>query len=254
MIIDILGRCDLGRVRTNNEDLMLIGRETVRDRTYEMLAELQAPNDRLVVAVADGMGGANAGEWASEYALGRLNHFLHHAPVDLDGEELSELLGIWASETHQEICTEGLRNTDRQGAGTTVVGMLFHASGVICFHAGDSRLYRYRAGHLVCLTTDHSMRQASGDNNVPSNLLLNSLGGGERSWLERAPLPGGLQDYDRFLLCSDGLHDLIDDQDISATLAAGRSTAVDALIQMANEAGGRDNISAVIVDVGRISP
>lgn len=254
MIIDVRACCDLGCVRTNNEDLVLIGSERVRDRCHELQTQVAAPGARLVVAVADGMGGAAAGEWASEFALGQLVAFLDKAPGDLDPDELAQLLDIWAVETHRDLLSGGACDPQRLGAGTTVVGLMLHPGGALRFHAGDSRLYRYRCGELVRLTQDHSLRQATGDTGVASNLLLNSLGGAERSWLECAPLEGGLQDFDRFLLCSDGLHDLIRDEDIAAALAAARSTAVSTLVRMARDAGGKDNISVVIVDLGRIGP
>jgi protein phosphatase len=251
MIIDLQASCDLGCVRANNEDLILIGGELVRDRRHESQAEVGATGTRCVVAVADGMGGAAAGEWASEMALDRLKGFLDHAPADLDADELAQLLDIWAAETHRELLAEGARDPKRQGAGTTVVGLVVHPAGALRFHAGDSRLYRYRGGQMTRLTQDHSLRQATGDAAVATHLLLNSLGGGERSWLEILPIEGGLQDFDRFLLCSDGLHDLIGDEDIAAALAAGRSSAVNTLVHMARDAGGKDNISVAIVDLGR---
>lgn len=253
MIVDVEACCDIGCVRANNEDLVLVGGELVRDRRYETRSVLEGPGQRLLVALADGMGGAAAGEWASAFALGRLQSFLQEAPADLDGEELTELLGIWAGETHRDMLREGQLQPQRRGAGTTVVGLLLAAGAVLRFHAGDSRLYRFREGELTAMTQDHSLRQVTGDAALAANLLVNSLGGAEQSWLECAPLEGGLRDFDRFLLCSDGLHDLVPDDTIAAALAGPRSSAVSTLVRLARDAGGKDNISVALVDIGRIA-
>ncbi|WP_417068898.1 PP2C family protein-serine/threonine phosphatase [Niveibacterium terrae] len=254
MIVDIDARCDIGCVRQNNEDMVLVADRLLRDAGIGERFVFDPPGERLVLAVADGMGGAAAGEWASEYALTRLREILGKAPADLDGDELRELIGIWAELVHAELLAEGGRNSERLGMGTTVVGLLIRRTQAWRFHAGDSRLYRLRGALLERLTCDHSARQTQGDASLPANLLTNSLGGGRESWLEVAEIEGGVLAGDRFLLCSDGVHDLVADDRLAALLLADRETALRSIIQLARDAGGYDNISALIADIGRSTP
>jgi len=254
MILHVEARCDVGCQRTGNEDMILVGERRIRDATLSTQVEFDPPGERMVMAVADGMGGAAAGERASEYALTRLAEMMHKAPPDLDGDELCELLDIWATRTHADLLEQGRQDPTLAGMGTTAVGLLLRHGQAWRFHVGDSRLYRLRAGQLQQLTPDHSVRQVSGDAQQPSNLLVNSLGGARDSWLECAPIEGGLQPGDRFLLCSDGLHDVVDGAHIASALGADRETATRMLVQMARDAGGPDNISALVIDVAHPKP
>jgi protein phosphatase len=254
MIFHVEARCDVGCQRSGNEDMILVGDQCIRDDALSAVIEFDPPGERMVMAVADGMGGAAAGERASEYALTRLAEMMRRAPADLDGDELCELLQIWATRTHAELLEQGRLDAALAGMGTTVVGLLARRGQAWRFHVGDSRLYRYRAAQLEQLTLDHSVRQVTGDAQQPSNLLVNSLGGGRESWLECAPIEGGLQPGDRFLLCSDGLHDVVDAAHIASALAADRETATRTLIQLARDAGGPDNISALVIDLARPRP
>lgn len=247
MRVDVDACCDVGCRRLNNEDMILVGERLVRDSRFGARLETAG---RLVLAVADGMGGAAAGELASEYALTRLSGFVKAAPSDLD-DELGEVLKLWAFRTHSELLEQGRSDPQRAGMGTTVVGLLLVANRAWRFHAGDSRLYRRRAGALERLTQDHSLRQASGDARAPGNLLVNALGGGADSHLECAEVPGGVQPFDRFLLCSDGLTEVVGDDHIDRALMADRETAVRTLVQLAREAGGPDNISVLVADIPR---
>ena len=254
MIIDIAAHCDIGCVRSNNEDMILVGGQKLRDRGLSCRADIGAPDGRYVVAVADGMGGAAAGEWASDYALTRLDQAVASCPGGLAPSGVSDLLQAWGHSTHSGLLEEGRRDPSRAGMGTTAVGLFFAGTAAWRFHAGDSRLYRMRGGQLSCLTQDHSQRVAAGDALVPANLLLNSLGAAQESFLECAPVQGGLQAFDRYLITSDGLHDAVSDAMIAAALDADRDTALRILIKLARDAGGPDNISAVIVDIGRMPP
>ena len=248
MRLDVDACCDIGCVRQNNEDMILVGGRLLRDAVFG--ERVESPG-RLVLAVADGMGGAAAGEHASEYALSRLSAYVQAAPADLDAADLCGVLELWAYRTHAELLEQGRQDPRRAGMGTTVVGLLLADGRGWRFHAGDSRLYRRRAGVLERLTQDHSLRQSSGDAAAPGNLLVNALGGGADSHLECAEISGGIQPFDRFLLCSDGLTEMVDDEHIDRALRADRETAARTLVQMAREAGGPDNISVLIADVPR---
>lgn len=249
MILEAEVRCDVGKVRLNNEDMVLLGDQLIRDASASKHYSIGHIPERLVLAVADGMGGAQAGEVASETALARLRELPRHLPDDLTGDELQEVFTVWAAETHRILLAMGDARPECKGMGTTVVALFCYHDAAYRFHAGDSRLYRLRNGELQRLTRDHSARERDPSAHHASNLLVNSLGAGEQSWLEFAPLEGGLQPNDRFLLSSDGLHDLVDDTVIGRLLAGERAAAADTLVRIAYAQGGKDNISILIADL-----
>jgi serine/threonine protein phosphatase PrpC len=246
--------CDIGCVRSNNEDMILAGSQLLRDASLGARLDAAQHHGHVLLAVADGMGGAAAGEVASEMALTQLRDLMQAAPIELDGEELSGVLPMWAHRTHAALLAEGQADPTRAGMGTTVVGLMVWGERAWRFHAGDSRLYRWRAGALERLTADHSLRQQQGDNALPGNLLLNTLGGATDSYLELAEIDGGVRPFDRFLLCSDGLHEMVDDAQIAMALAGDRETAVQTLVKLARRAGGLDNISVLVADIPRPAP
>jgi serine/threonine protein phosphatase PrpC len=251
MKVDVDARCDIGCVRSNNEDMVLVGDQLLRDAMLAVRVQAQDHRGRVLLAVADGMGGAAAGEHASALALTQLRDLLQAAPQDLEPEQVAGVLPMWAHRTHAALIAEGEADPTRAGMGTTVVGLLIVGERAWRFHAGDSRLYRRRAGVLEQLTADHSLRQQTGDAQVPGNLLVNSLGGGGPSYLECEEIEDGVRPFDRFLLCSDGLHELVDFQQIDRALAGDRESAAQALVMLARRAGGPDNISVLVADVAR---
>lgn len=254
MRADVDARCDIGCVRSNNEDMVLAGGRLLRDAAMGERLDAAQHHGHLVLAVADGMGGAAAGELASEIALTQLRDLLQAAPPELDDDELAGVLPMWAHRTHSVLLARGQADPALAGMGTTVVGLLLRGTRAWRFHAGDSRLYRRRAGVLERLTLDHSLRQQTGDASLPGNLLVNALGGGADSRLELAEIAGGVQPFDRFLLCSDGLHEMVDDAHIDQALAGDRESAVQTLVRLARQAGGLDNISVLVADIARPPP
>lgn len=247
--IDIEARCDVGCSKANNEDMLLIDGELVRDRALGRRLVLEGAARRAVLAVADGMGGSADGARASEQALDRLRSCWRPLPDDLTPSELEDVLKTWAAETHRDLRAASPDTSQRPGMGTTVVALVFYAERVYRCHAGDSRLYRWRGGRLERLTRDHSLREQQQDDSLPANVLCNSLGAGDTSWLEFAPIDE-LAAFDRFLLCSDGLHALVDDARIAGALGADAETAADMLLKLARAEGGNDNISILIADPG----
>ncbi len=236
MILAVEAVCDLGCKRTNNEDGILVGGGFIRDRRWSGL--MKVSEKPLVIAVADGMGGLDRGEEASEFVLTRLSGFLDRIPLDLDDDELFEVFRVFTEETHRAM---------PQGSGSTLVGILFYGKGCYRFHAGDSRLMRFRDGALARLTRDHSLREMGGNPEAPSNVIVNALGGGETAFIEtgriEAPMTG-----DRYILSSDGLHDLVSVSEAETLLRSGQPPA-DALLSEAKRRGGKDNISIVIIEV-----
>jgi serine/threonine protein phosphatase PrpC len=260
------GMTDTGTVRSSNEDNFLIDRKLG------------------LVAVADGMGGHEAGEVASADALTALAHFIR-ASVEPDGDATvpnfkpsafdpaqTDPDATWTDATmgamialhdavefaNQRMYQTNLANDrgDGGGMGTTLTGLWQPAPDgpVFVFHVGDSRLYRLRRGQLTQLTRDQTMYQQAVDAGAvshlpPRNLLLQALGPAPEIKPElqiQAVAPGDL-----YLLCSDGLYGASTDQRIAAVLAGASAgdleTSCAQLIEMAKQDGSRDNITAVLL-------
>lgn len=248
MKISISAQSHVGLVRTNNEDMILIGNRQVRDEVYEM--ELPLFTDTpLVIALADGMGGHNAGEVASEQTMQSLAAFASALPTGLSPDELMVSFTRWIESAHTLLLEMGASNPACQGMGTTLVGMCIYDGQAYWFNCGDSRIYRMTDGRLHQLSTDHSYEWATGVKGF-SNVITNCVGAAGEVFLDIRPIPHFPADSDEaFLLCSDGLSDLVDDDQLARFLRTG-STAP-ALVRMALQAGGRDNVSVITVRVIR---
>jgi protein phosphatase len=229
------GLTDKGRVRGHNED-----------------AFLDAPQQNLWV-VADGMGGHTAGDFASTMIVERLGKLqsLSDAPAFLEIVE-KELVAV------NDDLRQHARDRNVQLIGATVVALLGSKDYFMCGWAGDSRAYRYQAGELQQISRDHSTAQEMIDTGQftaqqlqqtkPSGNTITRAVGGEPKlyldWVLSSYAPGTL-----FLLCSDGLTKEISDRRIAEELArnlAPQETVAN-LVKAALDAGGRDNVTAVIV-------
>ncbi|MGO9899220.1 MAG: Stp1/IreP family PP2C-type Ser/Thr phosphatase [Solirubrobacteraceae bacterium] len=228
--VETIARTDTGRQRRGNEDA----------------SYAQAP----LFVVADGMGGARAGEVASRIAV---EMFEQGLPAEGTPERR---LSFVVQSANREIYALSRSERDREGMGTTLTAAYLDQDHLAIAHVGDSRAYMFRAGELVRLTQDHSLV----DELVKAGKLTEeqALEHPQRSIITRAlgPEPDVAVDTwsyparagDVLLLCSDGLTSMISDAHISAILAGAPSlqAAADALIDEANEAGGRDNITVVL--------
>jgi PPM family protein phosphatase len=229
------GVSDVGNVRPHNEDSGFVG--------------------PYVALVADGVGGAAAGEIASAtaaYAVSAtaLGRFL----------QPPELVITEAAEAARDAIRYGIqRDLDRLGMATTLTVLVCDGSRVVLGHVGDSRAYRFRDGTLTQLSTDHTYVQQMVDTGQLSpdavrrhpwrNVVLRSLDGDpEAPGVDLVPVPTRVGD--RLLVCSDGLSDLVDDERIAEVLRlADPRSAAAVLTQSALVAGGKDNITCVVVDV-----
>jgi protein phosphatase len=236
--LSVYGVCDIGLKKPNNEDMILLGDEIFRDGARQKEFE---DSKRLVLAVADGIGGFEKGEVASETVLTRLLDFTTKFPDDLSDEELKDVMDVYTQETHSSLLV----------GGSTLVGLFMYQGKVFRFHAGDSRLYLMRDGGLRRLTTDHSLRESGGDPSAPSNIITNSIGGGGSSFLEFAEIEQPFMNGDIYLLSTDGLHDIVSVDAIWDTLLLPDADGPQAekLMTLAKEAGGKDNISIVTIKV-----
>jgi serine/threonine protein phosphatase PrpC len=225
-----------------------------------------------VVILADGMGGYNAGEVASGMATALLGNMLEEAfaeqPAYLDsgGRRYAEVaMAREIAITNQSIYNAAQSQPQYAGMGTTLVAAVFHDDAVTVGHIGDSRMYRFRNGVFSQVTKDHSLLQEQIDSGMITpeqarhsqnrNLVTRALGvdaSVETEIHEYAVEPG-----DIYLLCSDGLNDMVEDDEIGMTLEAlGANLKLCAmqLVQMANDNGGRDNVSVILVRIKRKFP
>ncbi|GAA0218691.1 protein phosphatase 2C domain-containing protein [Saccharothrix mutabilis subsp. mutabilis] len=204
-------------------------------------------------AVADGMGGHAYGEVASSIAVGVL------AELDLDSDDPLSLLSDATREIAVRLTDLAEENFDMRGMGTTLTALLWDGSRFAVGHIGDSRCYLVREGELTQITRDHTMVQALvDDGRMAAEQAAEHPG---RSMLMRALQAGSAHDPDlfyqeveagdRYLICSDGLSDVVSSAEIAELLTADpdRDQTVRALIAAANARGGPDNITCVIVDV-----
>ena len=203
--------------------------------------------------VADGMGGHAAGDYASQTVTAALRRL----STDLDATDLMHATRSAIQTAHRTIRTEA---ASRGGAtiGATVVSLLIAEEHFLCLWAGDSRIYRLRDDKLRMLTTDHSVvgelietgqiTAAEAANHPLANQITRAVGVGEELLIDKRR--GDLALGDTFLLCSDGLTKYADDARIEAVLSAHPpQTAAEALMQIALDGGGADNISIIVVEV-----
>ena len=235
-----------GCVRNNNEDMILVGRSFIRNEDYQTMVELRDDN-RLMLAIADGMGGHNSGEVASSETLHNLQFFFNDLPAGLDDKSFRQMISEWLNSINLIIDSKGRVNDMFKGMGTTLVGMACYENRVYTLNCGDSRLYRLRDGILHQMTTDHSLKKETGDIKH-SSIVTNCIGGGcKTSFVDMDECTSDILNKDIYLLCSDGLTDMLNDHEIETLL--NLKADANALCKAAIKAGGLDNVSACVIDV-----
>lgn len=266
----VAGRSDRGQTRPENQDHFLIAdlnrQLTVRqtDVNHGSPSQLFGCLEGHLLVVADGMGGHRGGEIASRvavessirYVLDMMQWFLKLRTETEDDflEELALSLEVMQDRIWQH------RSSGSPEMGTTVTMAYIVPPTMYIVHAGDSRCYLLRNNELKQLTTDHTLAQQmidSGDisKDDPSlqrwhHVLWNCVGGGDGT-IQPEVLRVRLEQNDRILLCSDGLSNMVDDQVILEECGneSAEQEVVDRLIQLANEAGGKDNITAILAKI-----
>jgi serine/threonine protein phosphatase PrpC len=233
------GRTDAGRKRRRNEDAFVL--------------------DPPLFAVADGMGGAQAGEVASRLAAAAFREF-HEADELAPEERLKAII----QEANRRIYERAATDTDASGMGTTITAALLAGDRVFIGHVGDSRAYRVHAGVLEQLTEDHSlvgdlMRSGritpeEAEAHPQRSVITRALGTDPNvdvDAFEVKAAPG-----DVFLLCSDGLTTMVSDEDILGIVSAAKSQedAAAALVKAANRGGGEDNVTVVLFVLAEEQP
>lgn len=209
--------------------------------------------DHDIWLVSDGMGGHDAGDFASRLIADSVATI----PAGLDPAARMHALRDAIQAAHRAIVAEA----DRRGGGTigaTVAALLMAPGHFVALWAGDSRIYRARAGHVEMLTTDHSavaayvlagqMTWDEADQHPQSNAITRAVGVGDEIEIDK--IRGETQSGDRFLICSDGLTKYTTEAMLAQTLGSrALETAGDELMQIALAGGGADNISIIVVDV-----
>jgi len=265
MNISISGNTDVGRKRDHNEDSFIILCDTGKQwqRSNNILLDTKDTKG-VIVAVADGMGGSNAGEVASALAIETLEERVREIrSVPENPKQAEKLLNQIIQAAHNRIVKEAKRNKNTKGMGTTlVIGWIVDNTVYIAW-SGDSRCYHYakaKQDKLIPFTEDHSLvwSQVRQGEITPeqarlsedSNLILQALGD-----VLQPPKPDfkwtNLELQDRILLCSDGLNSMLNDTGIQQILEYDSTSPVTSenLIKAANNAGGHDNITVIVVDV-----
>jgi serine/threonine protein phosphatase PrpC len=250
--LEIVNVSDTGRRRPHNED------STLTD------AELG------LAVLADGMGGYKAGEVASAIAVTSIHEemksrlqSLGNTTTALRKEGQSKQLQTLKEaiiHSNSEIYRTAQKDSQCHGMGTTVIAALFRDNAIAIAHVGDSRVYRLRNNQFKQVTKDHSLMQELIDRglytaeeaakNTPRNLVTRALGIDKDVNVDVAEQP--VFPGDIYLLCSDGLNDMVDDEEIHLTLSkysANLVQAAEELVRLANAKGGKDNTSVILVRI-----
>jgi protein phosphatase len=255
---EVAARTHVGRTRTNNED------------NFTVVPEL------ALFVLSDGMGGEAAGELASKIAVEEILRHMKEVERNESGStpplgdpnaqfsELTNQLAAAVRRSNRVIWEAAQQHASQRGMGATVVAALLRAPVLSIAHVGDSRIYLHRAGELQQLTEDHSLvmeqvrrgliTKEEAERSEMQNILVRALGAEEAVAAEMDEvfvMPG-----DQVLLCSDGLTRMVEDSAIAKVIAesAAPQQACDRLVEMANENGGEDNITVVLVRVREAPP
>lgn len=254
--VQAIGLSDTGKVREHNEDA------------------IASDSDIGLYVLADGMGGYNAGEVASGIAVKTIVNLVRESfqAMELDGLDKatglhrpSIILRDAIARANKIIHQTSKSQSQCEGMGTTVAAALFHDNRVAVAHVGDSRVYRLRQDAFEQLTMDHSLLQELVDRGFYSpeeaqratnkNYVTRALGVEPTVEVEVREFPVQVGDW--LVLCSDGLTDMVEDEDIHLTISTfggNLDTVARQLVQLANDSGGRDNISVMLARVVELFP
>lgn len=236
---------DIGNVRSNNEDMILVGNEFLRDAFKNYEFDFESSEHPFLIAVADGMGGHKGGEYASEIVLREMYKVVSDLKNELSNAELKNLLNERITAIHTRLLNEGAKDTEKTGMGSTFVSILFFQGSVFLINVGDSRLYRFREGILTQLSRDHSLSEMTNNPDAPKNIIVNSFGAGQKIFFDFEDISQRIINDDKILLCSDGLNNELTDDEIESILANENGSTL--LVEAAKNKAGEDNISVIII-------
>lgn len=246
------GKTDIGRVRAQNEDSVLV------------------PKEMALAVVSDGMGGHASGEVASRITVETIDQYYRETsrtgqstwPIKLPNLEVErQRMAVAIQLANSNIFETATADGAKKGMGCTVDAMYFSQGRFYIGHVGDSRVYRIRSGTIQALTEDHSflndflrMKEMASDEgiNLPhKNVVVRALGLNEQVHVD--VIHDEFKVGDLFLICSDGLSGMLTDPQMMdiATATNSLDNACHELIKSANDNGGNDNISAILIRVER---
>ncbi|MDZ7276633.1 MAG: protein phosphatase 2C domain-containing protein [candidate division KSB1 bacterium] len=257
--LHVYGTSATGKVRTVNEDRFLLAgiHENLGGVTLHLPAGAElVRHPGLLVAVADGMGGHAAGELASRIVLQTLAEQVpYFLKAEMSTEEVVHQLDQLILHADNVLRQQALLVPEHADMGCTLVGILLREEACFSFHAGDSRLYRYHQRYLQQLTQDHSaagmMERHGVMVNSSSREIFNSLGGGPgRACAPEIKSGISFTSGDILLLCSDGLSELVPVEAMEQALQAQATLPErgELLLKLANDNGGSDNITVVLIE------
>lgn len=247
MKIELVGVTDQGLVREHNEDAILLADKLLQTGKYQSFDDQD-----FITAVADGVGGIQAGEMASRICLEELQGWNPPNKIETIIEKLTDI--------HKNIIAYGEEHESSKGLATTLAGIFLENGKIHSFHVGDSRVYRFRQGFLKQLTNDHSLVQAlyeSGmikreemDTHPKRHIVLQVLGGSKEVEIEPEvqEIRGEFLIDDVFVICTDGLSDVVSLIEMESCLneAADLTMIAERLLDQAKASGGKDNISIIL--------
>lgn len=256
----IYGCTDTGLVRKINEDNILVGRFVKNSGGLGMYLYHNDDflyNFGLLFAVADGIGGENAGEVASRLALNAFERQFYSVEKAGKEENFMNALLASAKRANETLIHAASSKPELSGMGCTISGICITPSGYLVFNAGDSRVYRYRSGILKPLTNDDTITNLAvqagymsfqeAQNSDSRHTITNSLG--SQSFQLKIESGPELRDNDLLLICSDGLHDMIEYDQLESLLEMNETVEdlSKRLVHQANQNGGYDNISVILI-------
>ena len=267
-VVTVGARTDRGKRRDENQDHHAVMRRT---RSQQILLSdgllkpgLEAEEEAYVLMVADGMGGAAFGEYASRLVIQTLWELTARATSwvmrikDLGLQQVRERVQAYVVELQRALRNESERDSKLTGMGTTLTAAYILGGDAIIAHIGDCRAYLFREGSLMQITEDQTVAQrliqmGSKPSEVEhfSHMLSNCLSTEQES-VEAAIVHVPLKEGDRLLLCSDGLTKEVTDEELCGPLSEGIPPQVvcDRLLQMALDRGARDNVTVIVADLG----
>ena len=240
----ILAKSDIGKAREMNQDSYYI-------------SDLESDELKLYI-LADGMGGYKGGEIASSLAVANVKNYIvnHFKKTRKDRENLLKLLRYAIEHANKVIYDKAQQDEELHDMGTTLDVCLIYNNRVFIGHVGDSRVYRIRKNIMRKITTDHSyveklvkegtITREEAYNHPKKNMLMKALGC--NSLVEPDVICKGFMKDDILLMCSDGLTNMLRENEIYNILLNNPENPEEALIQSANDLGGYDNITAIIID------
>lgn len=241
-MIKAYAKSDKGNVRETNEDYFYISNSLDQVQLY---------------LLADGMGGYNGGEIASQLAVQTAKNYIENnfKDIDKDRDSIIQLLGSSMEYANMVVYEKAKENPELQGMGTTLEICLIYNNKAYIGHVGDSRIYRVRKQFIRKLTQDHSYVQKlvkegtitkeQAEHHPQKNMLMKALGC--NAFVEPDVMVKGFLKDDILIMCSDGLSNMVEQQTIYEMASKNIEQATKDLVQLAKDRGGYDNITVVII-------